>query len=166
MRHVWQSRPANDRLGCDAQFERDLFFRDPTFFHPVLKLLPTHKTYCTHFYINYQYKNNGYLMNVDAEMYKILNLLSKNIEIQLLTRKMSQSELARRVGVKPSTISQIVSKTNKNPSFQLVLSIARALEFSVGNLIGESTEPDHSLSECYRRIGEVLEEMDKDPEKG
>lgn len=62
------------------------------------------------------------------------------IESILKDKKMSQYELAKRMNVTTSTISELKLGRIKKPSFELVCKIADALEISLDELRGEKHE--------------------------
>jgi transcriptional regulator with XRE-family HTH domain len=90
------------------------------------------------------------------DLAKYLKILSINIGLELVRREIKQADLARKTGFKTSTISQIMSMTNKNPSLRLLVAISKALEMPISVLLGEPAKPDHPLEECYRRVGAAL----------
>ncbi len=54
----------------------------------------------------------------------------------------SQSELARRAEIQPSTISQIESGARKKPTIDVLQKIAGALSTTVSQLLGQSNADD------------------------
>lgn len=54
----------------------------------------------------------------------------------------SQSELARRADIQPSTISQIESGARKKPTIDVLQKVAGALSTTVSQLLGQTSEDD------------------------
>ena len=65
--------------------------------------------------------------------------LGERLEERLHAKRMSQSELARRVGTRQSTISGLVKGGSRSSSY--LHEIARELETSVEYLLGETDDP-------------------------
>jgi len=63
--------------------------------------------------------------------------LTENIRQKLSTKNISVSELERRAGLKQSTLQNILYGRSKNPSIETIKSIARELNCSIEELIGE-----------------------------
>jgi len=63
--------------------------------------------------------------------------LKTNIEKQLSARNLSVSELERRAGLKQSTLQNILYGRSKNPSIETVSLIAKELNCSIEELMGE-----------------------------
>ena len=65
-------------------------------------------------------------------------------KIKIAREKMdwSQSELAKRAGVQPSTISQIESGARKKPTIDVLQKISTALSSTVSQLLGTTDEVD------------------------
>lgn len=63
--------------------------------------------------------------------------LSNNIRQKLSTKNISASELERRAGLKQSTLQNILYGRSRNPSIDTIKSIARELNCSIEELIGD-----------------------------
>lgn len=62
--------------------------------------------------------------------------LSERIQYAMLQQGIQQADLARMTGLSTAVISQIVSGTTKNPLFENVTKIARALNVPLDYLAG------------------------------
>ena len=72
------------------------------------------------------------------ENLKELNRLARNIRRIRKIQAMNQVELAYKAGTRPATISDIESGTNKNPGWELLSRICKALQTNIHQL----TMPD------------------------
>lgn len=70
--------------------------------------------------------------------------LGHRLEERLHAKRMSQSELARRVGTRQSTISGLVKGGSRSSSY--LHKIARELETSVEYLVGETDDPSENYA--------------------
>lgn len=60
------------------------------------------------------------------------------IEKYLKEKNMNQNQLANKIGIQNTRISEIKTGKNKNPSFKLICKIADALEVKVDDLRGKN----------------------------
>lgn len=67
--------------------------------------------------------------------------LQKNIKYYLSEKDMSVSELERNSGLKQSTIQNILHGRSKNPSIETIQLLARELDCSIEELIGDLEHP-------------------------
>jgi len=72
-------------------------------------------------------------MSVELEYSRLIRLIKE----RLITLKITQSELARKVGISPPAISQIINKI-KYPTVLTLLNILQALELIVSYEIREN----------------------------
>jgi len=88
--------------------------------------------------------------------------LSEQIKIRLKRKKMTQNELARRAGLSKSGMSTIATGAY-DPRLSNLIAIARVLDCSVGELLGETTsqtskyvtDAEWHLLETWRTSDEV-----------
>ena len=64
------------------------------------------------------------------------NTLAERIQYAMDKRGMSQADLARATGMRTSKISYIVTGATKDPQFESVIKIAKALDVSLNYLAG------------------------------
>jgi transcriptional regulator with XRE-family HTH domain len=81
-------------------------------------------------------------------------------------RKLSQEELARRIGVAPATIEDLESESRSeqinNPSLQILRRIALVLDTSETYLVSGHTPPIHSTNPIFEVHREALESYAKE----
>lgn len=75
----------------------------------------------------YFYSNLVYYFN--------MNSFSKNLELLMQEKAVSQSQLAGILNVKQQTISRYI-KGEREPSFDIVIEIAKYFNLTVGQLLG------------------------------
>ena len=73
---------------------------------------------------------------------------------QLLTdRKMAKKELARRIGIPPSTLQSIIDRDNMKIDFDVLLRICDALEVPIETFCGTARAADAPTPEEWRFLG-------------
>ena len=87
-----------------------------------------------------------------------LGFLAENIQTKLDEQKMSVSEFERLAGLKRSAVSNILSGKSKNPTLEVVMSIANRLGCSIEELI-DSGVPANKATRS-------INVNPKDPEEG
>lgn len=64
--------------------------------------------------------------------------LAERIQYAMLQKGMHQSDLVRKTGLSRAVVSQIVSGSTKNPTFEKITRIALALDVSLDYLAGNA----------------------------
>lgn len=72
----------------------------------------------------------------------------------------TQAEAAKKAGVTPTYLSQILRQTNENPAISNLEAIADALGFTLAELVTDPKEfkalTTHKITDCFERVGEIL----------
>ena len=84
-----------------------------------------------------------------------MSALSLRIKKKLLEHNLSASALERKAGIRPSTLQNILQGRSKNPSVDVLQSVAQALGCSVSELFGET----HALPETLIKAEKWVPEM-------
>ena len=84
-----------------------------------------------------------------AEGRKNMSTLAERIRFAMDMRGMTQADLARATGIATSNVAYIVNGDVKNPRFDSVVKIARALDVSLEYLAGRTNE--HTKTKAQKR---------------
>lgn len=99
-------------------------------------------------------------MRRGAFVAKCLKAIAKNVELGLKKTGLSASDLARKVGVTPTSISQLRHGTNANPTIGLLEAVANALGICLGELVTDPKEwkalKTHSVTDCLEVVRDAL----------
>lgn len=66
-----------------------------------------------------------------------MSVIAANILHKMQKQKINAHTLGKKIGIKSSTIYNVINERTKNPTIEVLISIAQALECSVSELIGE-----------------------------
>ncbi|MBR2881599.1 MAG: helix-turn-helix transcriptional regulator [Prevotella sp.] len=78
-----------------------------------------------------------------------MSTLAERIRFAMDMRGMTQADLARATGIATSNVAYIVNGDVKNPRFDSVVKIARALDVSLEYLAGRTNE--HTKTKTQKR---------------
>ena len=92
---------------------------------------------------------------------EVANLFVERLRQAMKDRGMSQSELARRIGVRTPTVNQYLCK-RKFPMMTTAVRIADALDVSLDWLCGVKEKPDEADTYRLKRIAESVVEGTRD----
>ncbi len=106
-------------------------------------------------------------------MAKHAKVIAKNIFWRLKQLGISQTELAKRVGLTPQYISQIVNEKNDSPHMGHLEAIAEALGLTFLELVSspversqlEGKQSTHTTVDCFERVREILALLESGQEK-
>jgi transcriptional regulator with XRE-family HTH domain len=90
-----------------------------------------------------------------------LSLLRENVERERGLRGWTQADLARKMSMAPTQLSQLL-KGESSPGLDMLERIAIAFEISVSALLrAPEVSTVHEIRECHARVGRALEEWEK-----
>lgn len=89
-------------------------------------------------------------------------MLAENIKKNLDSRKMTKYKLSKITGIPTTTIHDIISGKNQNPSLEKIQKIALALDVPLAELTGEQ---EVSLEGAYIEVAKIAQNKKIDPEK-
>jgi transcriptional regulator with XRE-family HTH domain len=92
------------------------------------------------------------------------DIFKKQLREALKIRNLTQAELAERTGLLPSAVSHFISGT-RNPSFETLRKISKALDVSTDFLLGRSDSPDApstSNDELNRHASQIQDAKSKE----
>lgn len=91
-------------------------------------------------------------------MAKRSKIIAKNLSEKLRQLGLSQTELAKRVGVTPQYISQIIKEKNESPSFGHLEAIAEAVGLTFFELVTlpEERKANHTAVDCFDVVRNVM----------
>jgi transcriptional regulator with XRE-family HTH domain len=85
--------------------------------------------------------------------------LADNLRRGLAKASISQAEFAKRAGVSPQYLNQVLSGANENPSLTQLEGIAQVIGVSLAELITAPADfkrlAAHSDLDCWARVGEI-----------
>ncbi|MBY0264063.1 MAG: helix-turn-helix transcriptional regulator [Holosporales bacterium] len=84
-----------------------------------------------------------------------MSALSLRIKKKLVEHNLSASALERKAGIRPSTLQNILQGRSKNPSIEVLQSVAQALNCSVSELLGENHALPETLVKAEKWVPEV-----------
>ncbi len=90
-----------------------------------------------------QVRNFFYIRNKEAgQAFMKISSLAENIQIKLDEQKISVSEFERSAGLKRSAVANILAGKSKNPTLEVVISIANKLGCSIEELLDSVAPKD------------------------
>lgn len=89
-------------------------------------------------------------------------MLADNLKTILEIRKISMYKLSKDTGIPHTTIRDIVSGKSKNPSYNLISAIAKALNIPISELTGND---ESKLQGAYIEVAKVAQDKKIDPAK-
>jgi transcriptional regulator with XRE-family HTH domain len=101
----------------------------------------------------------------DSEFQLVIDAIRKRLSEQLRDRSMTQEELVEKSGVTKGYLSQLLRGEAPNPGLRYVWKLARALDISLAELLGEGTDPDAETASPDPRYPRALKEYARDHKK-